>query len=167
MCAPVLQAVRNRPADDAEVGSLDTALRVANVIPRSDQFIVAFLGEQGIGKSSLVCSVLNRDIVNVSASSSACTAYPTLITHKAGASDEHLSLMFMSNISVMMKSESVFKSKRAGIGRLSLRYHATMRSTTPEAWKKKQLKMTSVKMRTMLRILQPLETPMTFHDAGA
>jgi hypothetical protein len=49
---------------------------------------VAFLGEQGIGKSSIINAVFDRELVNVSGSSSACTAYPTIITHKEGIMDD-------------------------------------------------------------------------------
>lgn len=88
MCSSLLHALRRRSSDDIEVSNLDVALRVASIIPHGQQFYTAFLGEQGIGKSSLINAIFNRDLVNVSPSSSACTAYPTIITHKVGASDD-------------------------------------------------------------------------------
>jgi hypothetical protein len=88
MCAPLLQAVRNHPSDDIEVSNLNTALRTANIIPRGRLFYAAFLGETGVGKSSIINAVFSRKLVSVSGSSSACTAYPTIITYKDGAEDD-------------------------------------------------------------------------------
>lgn len=87
LCAPLLEVVCEHPPDDEEVFNLATALQTANIIPRGQRFYAAFLGEQGIGKSSTINAVFSRRLVNVSASSSACTAYPTIITHKIGAAD--------------------------------------------------------------------------------
>ncbi|KAH6629557.1 hypothetical protein C7974DRAFT_454348 [Boeremia exigua] len=88
LCLPLLRAVRKHSSNDVEVSNLNATVQTANIIPRGQQFYVAFLGEQGTGKSSLINSILDRDIVFVSPSSSACTAYPTFITHKVGASDD-------------------------------------------------------------------------------
>ena len=88
MCSSLLHALRRQSSDDIGVSNLDVALRVARIIPHGQQFYTAFLGEQGIGKSSLINIIFNRDLVNVSTSSSTCTAYPTIITHKVGASDD-------------------------------------------------------------------------------
>lgn len=87
MCSDILQLVRKQPLHDTEVFHLQTALESANIIPRGQSFYVAFLGEQGIGKSSLVNGTLGRDLVNVSSGSSACTAVATAIIHKRGADD--------------------------------------------------------------------------------
>ncbi|KAF2996845.1 hypothetical protein E8E13_003719 [Curvularia kusanoi] len=88
LCAPLLQVVRAYSPNDDEISSLSTALKTANVVPRGQKFYAAFLGEQGIGKSSIINAVLSRNLVNVSASSSACTAYPTIITYKDGAGND-------------------------------------------------------------------------------
>lgn len=87
MCAPLLEKIQSHSHNDAEVSNLTSTLQTASVIPQGQRFYVAFLGEQGTGKSSLSNSVFNRDLVPVSSSSSACTAYATIITHKPGADD--------------------------------------------------------------------------------
>ncbi|KAF3052345.1 hypothetical protein E8E11_010374 [Didymella keratinophila] len=88
MCDLLLGAVRNHSATDTEVKNLNTALETADIVLRGQQFFAAFLGEQGIGKSSIINAIFSRDLVNVSASSSAYTAYPTIITYRAGARDD-------------------------------------------------------------------------------
>jgi hypothetical protein len=88
LCSDILQLVHNHNPNDTEVSNLNTALKSANTIPRGQNFYVAFLGEQGMGKSWLFNAVFNRDFVNVSSSSSACTAFPTIITHKHGVEDD-------------------------------------------------------------------------------
>ncbi|KAJ4317470.1 hypothetical protein N0V94_004929 [Neodidymelliopsis sp. IMI 364377] len=88
MCSQLLYALRNRQSSDSEISSLHDALKIADIVPRGKEFYAAFLGEQGIGKSSLINAVFNRDLVNVSSSSSACTTFPTIITYKTGASDD-------------------------------------------------------------------------------
>jgi hypothetical protein len=88
MCSQLLYALRNRQHSDSEISSLHDALKIADIVPRGKEFYAAFLGEQGIGKSSLINAVFNRDLVNVSSSSSACTTFPTIITYKTGASDD-------------------------------------------------------------------------------
>jgi hypothetical protein len=57
-------------------------------VPRAKPFVVAFLGEQGIGKSTIINALLGRSLVTKSAGSSACTSFPTYITYKAGAPDD-------------------------------------------------------------------------------
>lgn len=68
--------------------NLHAALKQAKSLTHGKTLCVAILGEQGIGKSSLICSLFNRDMVHVSSSSSACTAFPTVIAYKEGARDD-------------------------------------------------------------------------------
>jgi hypothetical protein len=49
---------------------------------------VAFLGDQGVGKSSIINGLAGRQLVSASSSSSACTAFPTKLSHKKGAEDQ-------------------------------------------------------------------------------
>jgi hypothetical protein len=88
MCDDLLQLLNNFSIRHSELANLKTALQSATIIPRGQRFYVAFLGEQGIGKSSIINAVFDRELVNVSGSSSACTAYPTIITHKEGTMDD-------------------------------------------------------------------------------
>jgi hypothetical protein len=88
MCDDLLQLLNNFSIRHSELANLKTALQFATIIPRGQRFYVAFLGEQGIGKSSIINAVFDRELVNVSGSSSACTAYPTIITHKEGTMDD-------------------------------------------------------------------------------
>lgn len=87
MCSELLDLVHDHNPGDAEVANLEQALQKAKIIPQGEDFNVVFLGEQGIGKSSTINAVFDRKLVNVSASSSACTAFPTIITYKNGAPD--------------------------------------------------------------------------------
>lgn len=87
-CQSLLELTNNRSVGDTELDNLHTALEQAKTVSHRKVLCVAFLGEQGIGKSSLICSVLGRDLVQVSSSSSACTAFPTIIAYKDGASDD-------------------------------------------------------------------------------
>jgi hypothetical protein len=85
MCDDLVQQLNNLNIRHSELSNLKTALQSATIIPRGQRFYVAFLGEQGIGKSSIINAIFDHELVNVSGSSSACTAYPTIITHKEGA----------------------------------------------------------------------------------
>jgi hypothetical protein len=87
MCDDLLQSLDNVANGHSELENLQAALRFAAVIPRGKSLHVAFLGEQGIGKSSIINAIFDRQLVNVSGLSSACTAYPTIITYKEGAKD--------------------------------------------------------------------------------
>ncbi|KAF3041864.1 hypothetical protein E8E12_001768 [Didymella heteroderae] len=88
MFSRLLEALRSRSAADAEVSNLDTTLRAASNIPRGRVVYAAYLGEQDIGKSSLVNGVFGHDLVRVSGATSACTAYATSIGYKDGAEDD-------------------------------------------------------------------------------
>ncbi len=83
-----MSVTQNRANGDTEIANLHTALDNAKTVSYGKSFCIALLGEQGIGKSSLLCSLLGRYLVNISSSSSACTAFPTFITYKEGASDD-------------------------------------------------------------------------------
>ncbi|KAJ4334834.1 hypothetical protein N0V95_009062, partial [Ascochyta clinopodiicola] len=86
-CSKLLALTATRSATDTELSNLHSALERAKTVSHGKTLCVVFLGEQGTGKSSLLCSVLDRDVVDVSSSSSACTAFPTIIAHKEGADD--------------------------------------------------------------------------------
>lgn len=87
-CSSLLHLTSNCASDDIELANLHTALDKAKTVTHSKSICIAILGEQGTGKSSILCSALDRALVDISSSSSACTAFPTIITHKKGASDD-------------------------------------------------------------------------------
>lgn len=87
-CLDLLKLTSNHSSSDTEVANLNTALQAAEAVSRGKGLYVAILGEQGIGKSSVLCSLFDRYLVDVSSSSSACTTFPTIITYKEGASDD-------------------------------------------------------------------------------
>lgn len=87
MCMELLNPVRRFAFVDLEIGELIAALRFARTLPAPTKINIAVVGDQGIGKSSLINALLHRDLVDVSASSIACTAFATIIKHKRGASD--------------------------------------------------------------------------------
>jgi hypothetical protein len=72
---------------DEAIQNLKTQAEAAKKLPDMKKLRVAVLGEQGIGKSTLVNALLDRKILDKSAGSTACTAYATTIEHKPGAAD--------------------------------------------------------------------------------
>lgn len=87
MCQKLLKPVRKLASVDQETENLVAALGSAKATPALVKINVAVVGDQGIGKSSLIIELLHRDLVDVSASSSACTAFATIIQHKREAPD--------------------------------------------------------------------------------
>lgn len=87
MCMKLLKPVRRFASVDLEIGELIAALHFAKALPGPTNINIAVVGDQGIGKSSLINALLHRDLVDVSASSTACTAFATIIKHKRGAPD--------------------------------------------------------------------------------
>jgi hypothetical protein len=87
ICLKIGNALRNRTSDDQEIVDLIEALEAAKSTPHIKEIRIAVVGEQGIGKSSTINAVLNRDVVDVSAHAHACTTFATIIIYKEGAAD--------------------------------------------------------------------------------
>lgn len=87
MCDNLGRPVIDCQIDDPEIADLLKSLARAKKVPQPEKVNVAVVGNQGIGKSSTINALLNRDLVDASASSSACTAFATIIEHKEGAED--------------------------------------------------------------------------------
>lgn len=87
ICSQLAEALRDYEHATPELAALVEALNAACVVPRGIACLVAFLGQQGIGKSTIINALLGRRLVSSSASSSACTSIPTYITYKDGARD--------------------------------------------------------------------------------
>lgn len=88
MCNKLGRPVKDSQIDDPEIGDLLRNLTRATMIPHPSKVNVAVVGSQGVGKSSIINALLNRDLVDASASSSACTAFATNIQHKDDAKDD-------------------------------------------------------------------------------
>ncbi|KAF1927033.1 uncharacterized protein M421DRAFT_394930 [Didymella exigua CBS 183.55] len=88
MCSSLLTTMSKRSADDAEIEKLCAALEEAKTVSHKKSLCIAILREQVMGKRQCLCSAFGRDLVHVSSSSSACTAFPTIVAHKIGASDD-------------------------------------------------------------------------------
>lgn len=88
MCEDLGKPVFNCGIDDPEITELIKALNRAKNIPPAKKVNIAVVGIQGAGKSSTINALLNRDLVDASASSSACTAFATIIEYKDGAADD-------------------------------------------------------------------------------
>lgn len=73
---------------DGEITKLRERVISAQTVHSGKLFHVAFLGEQGVGKSSIINALFERQLVNASSSSSACTRFLTIISHKEGAKDD-------------------------------------------------------------------------------
>jgi GTPase SAR1 family protein len=88
MCNKLGRPVKDSQIDDPEIVDLLRNLTRATAIPHPSKVNVAVVGNQGVGKSSIINALLNRDLVDASASSSACTAFATIIQHKDDAKDD-------------------------------------------------------------------------------
>ncbi|KAF1927031.1 uncharacterized protein M421DRAFT_6587 [Didymella exigua CBS 183.55] len=71
-----------------EIADLLRVLDRAKKTPQRKKFNMAIVGNQGVGKSSTINALMNRDLVDASVSSSACTAFATIIEYKDGACDD-------------------------------------------------------------------------------
>ena len=69
------------------INAAKAAKKAAKKLPETKHCSVAVLGEQGIGKSSLINALLDRPLLDRSGSSKACTAYATILEYKPGADD--------------------------------------------------------------------------------
>ncbi|KAJ4337685.1 hypothetical protein N0V95_008266 [Ascochyta clinopodiicola] len=88
MCEELARPVADCKTEDPEVIDLLKALRRAQKFPRPRKLKIAVVGNQGVGKSSAINALLNRYLVDASASSSACTAFATIVEYKEGAADD-------------------------------------------------------------------------------
>ena len=88
MCNKLGRPIKDSQIDDPEILDLLGNLARATAIPHPSKVNVAVVGNQGVGKSSVINALLNRDLVDASASSSACTAFATIIQHKIDAKDD-------------------------------------------------------------------------------
>ena len=88
LCAPILDLTEDHDEDDGEIAKLRDTVKHAQTSQPGKLFYVAFLGDQGVGKSSIINGLADRQLVSASSSSSACTAFPTKISHKKGAEDQ-------------------------------------------------------------------------------
>lgn len=89
------------PIDQRYQEAVDAA-NAKRKLPEITQFNVAVVGEQGIGKSSVINALLDRGLLDRSGSSRACTAYATILEYKKGAPDE----TDLSDVSVQFFSET-------------------------------------------------------------
>lgn len=83
-------------AIDKAIANLIDQAKEAKKLPSLKRLIVAVLGEQGVGKSTLVNALLDRKLLDKSGDPKACTAFCTMIEHKEGAADDTI----MSDVKV-------------------------------------------------------------------
>jgi GTPase SAR1 family protein len=88
MCSDLGQPVAHTTIVDHEISELRRTLTQSTSIPRPKKVIVAVVGNQGMGKSSTINALLNRNLVEVLGGSEACTAFATIIEYKEGAADD-------------------------------------------------------------------------------
>jgi len=81
MCDKIATPMEQYTSVDQGFEDLINAAKAAKKMPEIKHCSVAVLGEQGIGKSSLVNALLGRGLLDRSGSSKACTAYATIIEH--------------------------------------------------------------------------------------
>jgi len=87
LCDKLTSAMQKYSSIDQRFQDLIDAAKVARKLPDIRHYSVAVLGEQGIGKSSLINALLDRGLLDRSGSSKACTAYATVLEYKPGATD--------------------------------------------------------------------------------
>ncbi|KAI4630907.1 hypothetical protein J4E83_002432 [Alternaria metachromatica] len=87
LCDKLTSAMQKYSSIDQRFQDLIDAAKIARKLPDIRHYSVAVLGEQGIGKSSLVNALLDRGLLDRSGSSKACTAYATVLEYKPGATD--------------------------------------------------------------------------------
>jgi hypothetical protein len=102
MFTEVTKLVEQYQSISPENAGLMKVLEQGYITPRAKPFIIAFLGEQGIGKSTILNALLGRELVTKSAGSSACTSFPTHVTYKVGAPDDTK----LSDITVKMIAQA-------------------------------------------------------------
>lgn len=117
LCAPLLDLTIDHDEEDGEIFHFRKTVRSAQVSPPGTPFYIDFLGDQGIGKSSIINALFDRILVNVSSSSSACTAFTTIILHKDGAEDEtvesDLRIQYLSDDEIMEHIEEQVRRYRS------------------------------------------------------
>jgi hypothetical protein len=91
MCDKLTNPIKKYASVDQRFQDLVHAAKAAKKLPEIKHCSVAVLGEQGIGKSSLINALLDRGLLDRSGSSKACTAYATILEYKLGA-DDHTTL---------------------------------------------------------------------------
>jgi GTPase SAR1 family protein len=91
ICDKLTTTMKKYASVDQRFEDLSNAAKLVKKLPEIRHYSVAVLGEQGIGKSSLINALLDRGLLDRSGSSKACTAYATIIEHKPGA-DDHTTL---------------------------------------------------------------------------
>jgi guanylate kinase len=87
MCDEFTIPLENYADVDEAIANLKRQAEDMKKLPDMKKLNVAVLGEQGIGKSTLVNALLDRKILEKSGGSTACTAYATRIEHKKDAVD--------------------------------------------------------------------------------
>jgi len=86
MCSNLKERIETESPADQEMADLFKELNEGKQVRRSKSTLVAVVGEQGIGKSSILNALLHRPELNdVSASGHACTSLATIIEWKEGA----------------------------------------------------------------------------------
>ncbi|KAI4958200.1 hypothetical protein J4E86_003797 [Alternaria arbusti] len=87
LCDKLTSAMQKYSSVDQRFQDLIDAAEIARKLPDIRYYSVAVLGEQGIGKSSLINALFERGLLDRSGSSKACTAYATVLEYKPGATD--------------------------------------------------------------------------------
>ena len=87
LCSSTLTLTADHDERDGEITNLKKRVTRAKTVRSSKWFNVAFLREQGVGKSPIINALFERQLVNASSSSSACTRFLTIISYRPGAKD--------------------------------------------------------------------------------
>lgn len=73
---------------DESIKDLIDAAEAAKTLPNVTALRVAVLGQQGVGKTTLINALFDRYLLGTSGGSKACTAFVTIIKYKEGAPDD-------------------------------------------------------------------------------
>lgn len=87
LCEALAGPLWKYTSTDERFSSLCQALENAGKIPEIQEQVIAVLGDQGAGKSTVINALLDRKLLGRSGASKACTSYATAIKYKPGAPD--------------------------------------------------------------------------------
>lgn len=129
MCYKLTVLVLEYSSTNPEIARLAEALKNGYIILRAIPFMVAFLGEQGIGKSTIINMLFNRELVTRSPGSKACASFPTYIVLEESFPDDTK----RSNVTVeTVNDEQMADSVEQQIIRFSDAFLFTVRSESDD-----------------------------------
>ncbi|KAJ4989677.1 hypothetical protein SVAN01_04894 [Stagonosporopsis vannaccii] len=137
MCEDLGRAAATNTSTDEGISDLRKTLKQATSIPRPKSIVIAVVGNQGVGKSSTINALLNRNLVEVIGGSEACTAFATIIGYKDGADDNtgesDIKVMFLSPDEIRDFIEEHVRRYAESVTRSSLHHDDESEAEEPDS----------------------------------